>query len=639
MATAVRTATVQASPAHVHGTTRRAPLDPSERLRLVLVLRPGGGARSPGAGASSAIPGTRRRKLGRHDLSLTDGCDPLDLAKVVTFAADHRLSVVRFEPACRHLILEGAVADVERTFGVTLHWRDHGDRLAHTHEESVRVPHELAQIVAHVLGLADVPIRRPSSLREERSDAVRRKSHGRPIPPTELVRHYRYPRSALGRGQRIAIIALGGGFHPSDLRSYCRDVLGLDRMPVVRAISVDGATNSPLARKKLGAVMRAYNDPANSLADLRAKFPDTLGPAIATVETTMDVQLAVAAAPEAEIDVYFAPGSPMGFYDVVHAICGLHEALDEQGRPYAPGPPHVISLSWSQPEGQLADSAQAIDAAFARARAMGVCAVCCSGDVGSYGFKDPDDGSPIASVMFPAASPNVLAVGGTQFAADRPDPSSERVWNDDNRGSFQASGGGVSGGFVAPDWQRGRNVPSHGELDGPAWIYRSTPKAAADAFVGRGVPDVAAFANQIPGYLVRVGGVDIGAGGTSASTPMWAGLVARLCQALDDDLPWLSELIYHPAFAPAFRNITEGDNAIDGYDIASFSADNARRYRWSACAGLGVPDGTALLAVLMQARNAGVIGRYDAIEHARRAAAVQRDRAVEAAVDPSPQTR
>lgn len=616
-------------PAYHPAVVQKDAVDDAARLRVVVVLRER--LRHPADSVAgvrhrrSLTPGLHRRHLSRNELTHLHACDPLDLARVINFASDHKLAVLRFEPACRHLILEGAVADLNEAFGVRLHHYDHGDRVGHGHAEALHPPEDVAELITHVVGLDQSPFRRPSSLGAETKTAARRDSLGTPIPPSSFVERYRFPKEARGRGQRIAIIALGGGYHPSDLESYFTEVLGLDHQPVVRSISVDGARNSPLTMDKLAAVLKAYNDPRNTLADLKQRFGDDLGEAIATVETTMDVQLAVAAAPAAEIDVYFAPGTPLGMYHVVHAICGLHEAIDESGADYAPGPPSVISLSWSQPEGLLAQSALSIDAAIDRAQCLGVCIVCCSGDAGSYGLKDPKSGSRLASVMFPAASHAVLAVGGTQLAPD----GAERVWNDDNRGTHQASGGGVSGGFALPWWQNGRGVPSHAELNGPAWISPYLEDGAKESFVGRGVPDVAAYANQIPGYALRVGGVDIGSGGTSASTPLWAGLVARLCEAVGQRLPWLPEILYHPSFASAFRNIVDGDNAIPGFEIASYSADQASTHRWSACAGLGVPDGEALLRQLRSAQRLGAISYYSAEVAARQAQVAASDAAVE----------
>ena len=105
------------------------------------------------------------------------------------------------------------------------------------------------------------------------------------------------------------------------------------------------------------------------------------------------------------------------------------------------------------------------------------------------------------------------------------------------------------------------------------------------------MPDVAAVADPRTGYQVLVDGQSAVIGGTSAVAPLWAALVCRLAQALGAPLGLLQPAIYAGASAttspPGFRDITEGNNG-------AYSADAG----WDACTGLGVPDGTALLAAL-----------------------------------------
>lgn len=84
-------------------------------------------------------------------------------------------------------------------------------------------------------------------------------------------------------------------------------------------------------------------------------------------------------------------------------------------------------------------------------------------------------------------------------------------------------------------------------------------------------------------------GVEVG--GTSAVSPLWAALVARLAEATGHSFGLIQPLLYGttPAkeVAPGFRDITEGDNG--AYEAGP---------GWDPCTGLGVPNGTALLAAL-----------------------------------------
>jgi kumamolisin len=91
-----------------------------------------------------------------------------------------------------------------------------------------------------------------------------------------------------------------------------------------------------------------------------------------------------------------------------------------------------------------------------------------------------------------------------------------------------------------------------------------------------------------------VDGRDLVIGGTSAVSPLWAALVARIVQATGRKLGWLQPALYGKVSAgqvpPGFRDVTTGNNG--AYTAAP---------GWDPCTGLGVPDGTLLLAALQGA--------------------------------------
>ena len=101
---------------------------------------------------------------------------------------------------------------------------------------------------------------------------------------------------------------------------------------------------------------------------------------------------------------------------------------------------------------------------------------------------------------------------------------------------------------------------------------------------GRGVPDVAGDADPQTGYTIRVDGRDQTIGGTSAVAPLWAGLIALLNESLGAPLGLAQPRLYASA---GFHDIVSGDNG------AYFA-----RAGWDACAGLGSPNGWALLQSL-----------------------------------------
>ena len=146
-----------------------------------------------------------------------------------------------------------------------------------------------------------------------------------------------------------------------------------------------------------------------------------------------------------------------------------------------------------------------MDQALQAAAGRNITVVCAVGDAGAT--DGVADGK--MNVDFPASSPWVLSCGGTHLVALGGTISAETVWNDGNHG---ATGGGVSRIFATPDWQQTANESADLEL------------------IGRGVPDVAANASPSSGFRLLVRGNKVVLGGTSAATPLWAGLIALLNQ-------------------------------------------------------------------------------------------------------------
>ncbi len=325
-----------------------------------------------------------------------------------------------------------------------------------------------------------------------------------------------------GAGQTIAIIELGGGYRAADLKTYFEG-LGL-KTPSVTAVSVDGGRNAP------------SGDP-NS----------------ADGEVMLDIEVAGAVAPGAHIAVYFAPNTDAGFLNAVT------QATHDTRRK-----PSVISISWGAPESAWTTQAmQNMTQAFQEAALLGVTVLCAAGDGGSA-----DGAGGGAHADFPASSPYATGCGGTRLTVRDGRITEETVWNDPRGG---ATGGGVSDVFDLPDYQRDANVP---------------PSANPGGRVGRGVPDVAGVADPATGYKVRVDGQDTVIGGTSAVSPLWAGLVARLNATRGQPVGFLNPLLYPLG---TLRDITEGDNG-----------DYRAGPGWDACTGLGSPDGPKLAEALGQ---------------------------------------
>ena len=287
----------------------------------------------------------------------------------------------------------------------------------------------------------------------------------------------------------------------------------------------------------------------------------------------LDIEVAGAIAPGANIAVYFAPNTDQGFIDAIGAA--VHDSVRK---------PSVVSISWGGPEDfstqQFLDG---ITAALKDAVALGVTVLVAAGDSGSsdlptqYANQAKYKG-PHAD--FPASSPYSLACGGTKLVGGKGVISSEVVWNEGRQNG--AGGGGVSVEFAKPDWQNGISIPA-------------SPKGNG----GRGLPDVAGNADPLTGYKIVLQGKSQPVGGTSAVAPLWAGLLTLINQSRAGSgkasVGFLNSTLYGlPTPSAAFHDITVGNNDIDSNLHGQYTAVQG----WDACTGLGSPNGAALLTAL-----------------------------------------
>jgi kumamolisin len=543
------------------GAQRGEAIAGDERIQVTVVLRPRArpAPLAHDLDAGMLLPGERPRHIGREAFAARHGAHPADVARVRRFAEENGLEVIGVREAHRTVILAGTCSALARAFDVEIAGYAHRRGAHRGFTGPVHVPDHLDGVIVAVLGLSNRPIFDAAGPRPDHLE-------GRaPYTAADIAKLYRFPPGD-GSGERIGVIALRGGYHPSDLATFFAS-LGVPAPEVVDVAVHDdllGAAsgkNAPVdiaALQALAAIFEGRQD----------GFPTD--DALATFETTMDVELCGSLAPGARIVVYFAPTpDEQGFYNAL--ATAIHDPVQR---------PSVLSLSWTWNElleivapGRTSPIIGVVDDLLESAAHLGVTLCVASGDDGSsYGSQD---GKP--SVAFPASSPYALSCGGTSVEAKDGAITSESVWRTVLLGRPLASGGGVSRIFGAPSWQVGLPVP---------------PRPAGDSTSGRGVPDVGADADPFTGCRLWVGGQEARSAGTSAAAPLWAGLVARLNHALGTPLGFATPLLYHLAsqYPDIFRPTTEGTNG--DYPAGS---------PWNACTGLGSPVGERLLAVLRSA--------------------------------------
>ncbi len=304
-------------------------------------------------------------------------------------------------------------------------------------------------------------------------------------------------------------------------------------------------------------------------------------------ESDLDIEWSGAIAKGATIDFVFT-GSSTNF----NAFDSIAYAIDEKIAP-------IISISYGACETAL--QGFSLETQLAQAAAQGQTVLAASGDQGSTACSGDTTNNLTTTqqfalaVNYPASSPNVTGVGGTEISAadsvstnttywssngtnDVPTSAKtyipEIVWNDDStQYGLGASGGGTSALFTRPSWQTGvTGIPSGTQ---------------------RLVPDVALYASAgFPGYLFcssdqsdwntstppfqtascnsgfrdsATGDLTV-AGGTSFATPIFAGMIALINQKQD----WtagqglanttLYKLAAGANYATAFHDVTSGNN-------------------------------------------------------------------------------
>jgi len=504
-----------------------------ERFEVTIRLR----SKNPSDPVSSSSPFVdtlpqNRTYISRDDFNTTYGADPQDIAKIEAFAQENGLVVVETSPERRSIVLSGTAGNFNTAFGTKLQHYEHADGTYRGRTGALSVPSDISDIIEGVFGLDDRPQAKPHyqrhnpqlvSSKPKSGSATANASNGSFTPP-QLAALYNFPQGLDGSKQCIGIIELGGGYRPADIKAYFNKL----KLPVpkVKAVRVDGGRNQPTTA-----------DGADG-------------------EVMLDIEVAAAIAPKAQIVVYFAPNTDQGFLDAISKA--IHDNVNK---------PSVISISWGGPESAwTAQSLQQYNAIFQTAAALGVTICCAAGDNGSA--DGVNDGAQ--HVDFPASSPYVLGCGGTKLAASGNTITNETVWNEN---ANSATGGGVSAVFPLPTYQNSANVP---------------PSANPNGGTGRGVPDVAGDADPASGYQVLVDGQYFVIGGTSAVAPLYAGLIALINQKLGKPVGFLNPLIYGSlASKGPFNDISTGNNG-------AYSAGLG----WDACTGEGSPNGAKLLAGL-----------------------------------------
>ena len=422
------------------------------------------------------------------------------------------------------LRLQGSLKQIRETLGLSFGEKDH-----HVMPLSEPlVPDWLAPNIVGFVGLEDVSRLYPRFRFPTHSEQLA--NNGQGFYPQDIHGAYEFPASLNGAGLTIGLLEFSNGYNPRDVQAFWNQ-FGITP-PQLTFVSVDGTPN----------------DNGVNPYDL---------------EATLDIEWSGALAPGAGLVVYEASAGSSDTAFALSVLKSLHYAYHD-----TVNKPDILSISYGDGETRFPPVTMTSWDLLARNAALiGITIFVASGDQGAYGLHGV--GRPICHVDAPANCPHVVAVGGTHLVLN---PQGhimvETGWTDVNHNG--ASGGGISQVFGVPVYQESLSLP-----------------VKAGDHLGRGVPDVALNADPDTGYAVFFQGAWTIVGGTSASSPIWAALMALVgqnrAQAGKAAIGYVNPLLYALDHASTFHDITVGNNSYDG--VIGYQCTPG----WDAVTGWGSP--------------------------------------------------
>ena len=544
------------------------PASASEIVTLTVVLYPedhGGFAKLEEAFWAVSDPDSDRygAHLSKTDVSRLVHASPAALANVTTWLTEHGASTTAgaFRDFIEAVL---TVQDAEALLATRLHTFQHsksGATLVRA-AQPYSVPAHLASAVQIVEGVTRLPAldgpRVVATDDEAADDQVEApsawptdcKSCGKKVTPAVLAQRYSIPPPPHGasafNGSTLAV---------AEFQGQVWDQKDLDRFGAKCAGSISW---------KVTVDHEAGHISKGNLCRIPIFGTEFCG------EALLDIEYAKAICADIPLtDVYASNYNLLKWADDVAKMSPI---------------PLVHSVSYGNDETQQTSTAYmlSVNQAVMKLGALGATVLFASGDQGVCGRSGCGMGKEIRfHPDFPASSPYITSVGGTDFAV-RNVVGNETTWPD--------GGGGFSDTFPIPSYQAGA-------VDHYKTTYASTlPNPAYFNNSGRGYPDVAALAGEVNPYCISAGSMMVGIAGTSAASPVVAAIIARLNAVRlgkgGKPLGFLNPFLYK--HADAFNDVTTGVNDEGEFAHGGFHAAPG----WDPATGLGTPNFAKLAALV-----------------------------------------
>ena len=581
---------------NVHPLVANAPgsaADPSTPMQHLILFLKGDDAQEAALSSLVAQQNNPASPLYHHYLKPQDfgtqfGAAPSDVEKVTAWLQSHGFTVEQTPAGQRSIVFSGTAAQVANAFKTEIQKYNVAGGTHYANASDPQIPAALADVVGGIVKLHDFRHgANATSFTKLTSPLVSKANYTdgsyHYLAPADYATIYDinplYNANINGTGESIAVLARSN-ISLSDVEAF-RSTFGLP-------------ANDP-------QIVITNSDPGIVTDD--------------TDETTLDTEWSGAIAPKASIKVIVSDSTYTDGIDL--------SALYAVNNDVAP----IISLSYGSCEAAMGSSELAFyNSLWEQAAAQGQTVLVSAGDAGAAGCNGGSQSTGSGrAVNGLCSSPYSTCVGGTEFAEGNnasqywlPGNNSnlgsaisyipETVWNDSgsNGGSgLWAGGGGASIVYTKPSWQTGVGVPNDGHRD---------------------VPDVSLTASgDHDGYWVAIeGGWGI-IGGTSASAPSFAGMMALVDQkqgaAQGNANPFLYSMAGGQAAggAAVFHDVTTGNNTVPGttgysatvgYDLASGlgSVDAAKMANnWSSTAGPSINLAASASSVTVETGHSGTV--------------------------------